>query len=166
MRKEDIPKTAFKTRWGLFEYLVVPFGVTNAPAQFMNLMHDVLRDFLDRFVLVFLDDILIYSRSIDEHAEHLRLLFQRLREWRIFAKASKCQILADTIEFLGQQVTAEGMTPTDEKLRAVKQWETPKEVKDVRSFLGFANYYRCFVHCFTEIAHPLTTLIKKNVAWQ
>ena len=101
MRDQDIPKTAFKTRCGLFEYLVVPFGVTNALAQFMNLMHDVLQDFLDRFILVFLDDILIYLRSVEEHAEHLRLLFQQLREWRIFAKASKCQILMDTIEFLG-----------------------------------------------------------------
>ena len=102
MKEAGIPKTAFKTRWGLFEYLVVPFGVTNALAQFMHLMHDVLRDFLDRFILVFLDDILIYLWSIVEHAEHLRLLFQRLRKWQIFAKASKCQIFTKTIEFLGQ----------------------------------------------------------------
>ena len=142
LREEDIPKTAFKTRWGLFEYTMVPFGVTNAPAQFMNLMHDVLRDFLDRFVLVFLDDVLVYSRSVEDHADHLRQVFQKLRDWQLYAKASKCQIQTKTIEFLGQQVTSEGMTPTDEKLRAVHEWETPKDVKDVRSFLGFAYYYR------------------------
>ena len=94
----------------------------------MNLMHDVLREYLDRFVLVFLDDVLVYSRSVEEHAEHLRQVLQKLREWQLFAKASKCQIQTETIEFLGQQVTAAGMTPTDEKLRAVREWETPKDV--------------------------------------
>ena len=101
LREKDIPKTAFKTRWGLFEYMVVPFRVTNAPAHFMNLMHNILREYLDDFVLVFLDDILIYSRSVEEHAEHLRKVFQKLRDWRLFAKASKCQIFMETIEFLG-----------------------------------------------------------------
>ena len=145
---------AFKTRWGLLEYTVVPFGVTNAPAQFMNLMHDVLRDYLDRFVLVFLDDVLVDSRNVEDHADHLRQVLQKLREWQLYAKASKCQIQTETIEFLGQQITADEMTPTDEKLRAVREWETPKDVKDVRSFLGFANYYRRFVQSFAAIAHP------------
>ena len=101
VREQDIPKTAFKTRWGLYEYLVVPFGMTNAPAQFMNLMHDVLREYLDKLVLVFLDDILVYSQTVEEHAEHLRQVFAKLREWQLFAKASKCQMLTKSIEFLG-----------------------------------------------------------------
>ena len=166
LREQDRKKTAFKTRWGLFEYLVVPFGVTNAPAQFMNLMNDVLAAYLDEFVLVFLDDILVFSNSIEEHAEHLRKVFTKLRENHLFAKASKCEILAPTVEFLGQQITPKGMTPTTEKLRAVKEWEVPTSVKGVRSFLGFANYYRRFVYTFAEVAHPLTELTKKDVAWQ
>ena len=112
LRKEDIPKTAFKTRWGLYEFLVVPFGVTNAPAQFMNMMNDVLADFLDRFVVVFLDDLLIYSRTPEDHAEHLRQVLQRLRENKLYAKASKCEIAYQAIEFLGQRVIPRGMCPT------------------------------------------------------
>ena len=119
---------------GVVRISCCPLWGNKRPAQFMHLMHDVLRDFLDRFILVFLDDILIYSRSIEEHAEHLRLLFQRLWKWRIFAKASKCQIFTKAIEFLGQQVTAEGMTPTDEKLRAVREWKTRQNIIDIRSF--------------------------------
>ena len=166
LREEDRRKTAFKTRWGLFEYLVVPFGVTNAPAQFMNLMNDVLRAYLDEFVLVFLDDILVYSDTVADHAEHLRKVFTKLRDHHLFAKASKCEILAPTVEFLGNQITPQGMKPTEEKLRAVKEWEVPTSVKGVRSFLGFANYYRRFVFKFAEVAHPLTDLTKKDVAWQ
>ena len=103
---------------------------------------------------------------IEDHAGHLRQVLQKLREWQLYAKASKCQIQTETIEFLGQQITANGMTPTDEKLRAVREWETPKDVKDVRSFLGFANYYRRFVQSFAAVAHPLTELTRKDVAWQ
>ena len=109
VRSEDVPKTAFRTRWGLFEFLVLPFGVTNAPAQFMNMMNDLLADYLDVFVLIFLDDILIYSRTMEEHAEHLRLVLQRLRDYRLFAKASKSFVAVPTVEFLGHQVTPDGM---------------------------------------------------------
>ena len=146
LRKEDIPKTALKTRWGLYEFLVVPFGVSNAPAQFMNLMNDVLADYLDDFVVVFLDDILIYSKTIDDHVVHLRKVLQKLREHQLFAKASKCEIAYESIEFLGQQVTPAGMSPTEVKIKAVREWDTPQDVKDVRSFLGFANYYWRYVH--------------------
>jgi hypothetical protein len=142
VREGDIQKTAFKTRWGLYEYLVMPFGVTNAPAQFMNMMNDLLGAFLDRFVLVFLDDILVYSANIDQHAEHLRRVLLKLREHRLYAKASKCEFVKDSIEFLGQQISAGGMTPTEAKLKAIRDWATPQNVHDVRSFLGFANYYR------------------------
>ena len=166
MRKEDIPKTAFKTRWGLYEFLVVPFGVTNAPAQFMNLMNDVLKDYLNDFVVVFLDDILTYSKTPEDHAEHLRKVLEKLRQHRLYAKASKCQMAVQKIEFLGQMVSPKGMCPVDEKLRAVKEWGRPKSLKDVRSFLGFANYYRRYVRNFAEIANPLTMLTRKDVQWQ
>ena len=166
VRKEDVSKTAFKTRWGLYEFLVLPFGVTNAPAQFMNLMNDVLKEYLDTFVIVFLDDILIYSKSVDDHVKHLGLVLDKLRQHQLFAKASKCLIAVDKVEFLGQNITAKGMCPVEEKLRAVKDWNEPKTVKDVRSFLGFANYYRRYIRNFAEIANPLTDLTKKEKKWQ
>ena len=157
---------AFKTRWGLYECLVVPFGVTNAPAQFMNMMNDLLHDFLDEFVLVFLDDILVFSRSMEEHAEHLRRIFQRLRENKLYAKASKCEMARTTVDFLGQHVTPAGMSPMEQKLRAVREWETPKDIRAVRSFLGFTNYYRRFIRHYAKIAHPLTELTKKEIGYQ
>ena len=166
VRSKDVQKTAFKTRWGLYEYLVMPFGVTNAPAQFMNMMNDLLGDYLDRFVLVFLDDILIYSANIDQHAEHLRQVLQRLREHRLFAKASKCEFVKTTIEFLGQQVCGDGLTPTEAKLKAIRDWATPQNVTDVRSFLGFTNYYRRFIRNYSDIVGPLTDLTKKDMVWQ
>jgi hypothetical protein len=166
VRSGDVQKTAFKTRWGLYEYLVMPFGVTNAPAQFMNMMNDLLGEYLDRFVLVFLDDILIYSADIDQHTEHLRQVLQCLRKNQLFAKASKCEFVQTSIEFLGQQVCGEGMTPTEAKLQAIKEWATPQNVTDIRSFLGFTNYYRRFIRNYSDIAGPLTELTKKDMAWQ
>ena len=129
-------------------------------------MNDILADFLDRFVVVFLDDLLIYSRTPEDHAEHLKKVLQRLRDHKLHAKASKCEIAYKTIEFLGQRVTPGGLCPTDQKLEAVCNWKVPQNVKDVRSFLGFANYYRRYVHQFAEVAHPLTELTKKGVEWQ
>ena len=114
----------------------------------MNMMNDLLADFLDRFVLIFLDDLLIYSRSIEDHAEHLRQVLQRLRDYKLFAKASKCTIATTTLEFLGQQVSPQGMMPTEEKMKAAKAWEQPHNEKTVRSFFGFASYYWCFVWNF------------------
>ena len=121
MGSKDIPKIAFKTRWALYEFLVVPFGVTNAPAQFMNIMNDVLTEYLDDFVVVFLDDILVFSRTFKEHAKHLAMVLDKLQQHHLFAKASKCQIATTNIEFLGQQVTPGGMSPTVEKMRALRE---------------------------------------------
>ena len=165
MRQEDIKKTAFKTRYGLYEGLVVPFGVTNAPAQFMNLMNDLLQDYLDEFILVFLDDILVYSRSMEEHAEHLRKLLQCLWEQRLYAKASKCDIARTTVDFLGQHVTPAGMSPQEQKLKAVREWETPRDIRGVRSFLGFTNYYQCYIHHYADLVNPLMDLTKKDVGY-
>ena len=125
VRKGDEYKTAFKTRWGLYEYLVMPFGVTNAPAQFMNMMNDLLGDYLDKFVLVFLDDILIYSANLEDHLEHLRKTLSVLRKYRLYAKASKCEFVTTAIEFLGQRVCGGGISPTKAKLAAIRNWATP-----------------------------------------
>ena len=144
----------------------MPFGVTNAPAQFMNMMNDLLGEGLDLFVLVFLDDILIYSANLEEHTEHLRRVLALMRKYRLYAKASKCDFVTTTIEFLGQKVSGGGMAPTEAKLAAIRNWATPQNVRDVRSFLGFANYYRRFIQNFAEIASPLTDLTKKDMPWQ
>ena len=128
-------------RWGLYEFLLMPFGVTNGPAQFMNMMNDLLGEYLDKFVLVSLDDVLIYFTNPQDHADHLGKVLGKLREHQLFAKANKCEILKTSIEFLGQQICRGGMTATEAKLKAVRDWATPQDVKGVRSFLGFANYY-------------------------
>ena len=166
VKQGDIPKIAFKTRWGLCECLVMLFGVNNAPAQFMNMMNDLLGEYIDQFVLIFLDDVLIYSANIQEHCEHLRKVLTKLREHRLYAKANKCDILKTSVEFLGQQIQQGGMTLMEGKLKAIRDWGTPKNMQDVRSFLGFANYYRRFVKDFAAIADPLTSLTRKEVTWQ
>ena len=143
----------------------MPFGVTNAPSQFMHLVQDVLHGYLDVFVVVFIDDILVYSKNTEVHAEHLRLIFERLREHQLFAKASKCTLHVNEVQSLGQWITLEGAAPIAEKLRAVRDWEPPNSVKDVRSFLGFVNYYRRFVPRYAGIASLLTLLMKKNIEW-
>ena len=157
---------AFKTWWGLYEYLVMPFGVANAPVQFMGMMNDLLGEYLDQFILIFLDNILMYSQNIKEHVEHMRKVLGKLRKHRLYAKASKCEFVKLSIEFLGQQITSSGMTPTEAKLRAVRDWARPRNVHDVRSFFGFANYYRRFVQIYAQVANPLIELTKKDIPWQ
>ena len=166
VRLENVQKTTFKTRWGLFEYLVMPFGLTNAPAQFMNMMNDLLGDYLDRFVLIFLDDILVYSANVKEHAKHLEKVLQVLMKHWLYAKASKCEIFKHSVEFLGQQICGGGMTPIEGKLKVVRDWSKALNIKDIWSFLGFANYYRRFVKNFVGVAGPLTDLTRKGVPWQ
>ena len=128
----------------------------------MHLMNDVLRDFLDTFVMVFLNDILVYSKSVEEHAQHLRSVLEKLRQYQLFVKAPKCCFSVFEIDFLGQKVTPAGMSPTEEKIRAVKEWQRPNDVTDVRSFLGFANVYRRYIYKFAKISAPLTQLTKKE----
>ena len=129
----------------------------------MNMMDALLGEYLDKFVLVFLDDILIYSANPQNHAEHLQKVLGKLWEHKLFAKASKCEMLKTSVEFLGQQIGRGGMTPTEAKLKAVRDWAIPKVVKAVRSFLGFANYYGRFVQNFAAITDPLTSLTRKDV---
>ena len=134
MKEEDIPKTAFRTRYSHYEFMVMSFGLTNAPAAFMDLMNRVFKDFLDRFVIVFIDDILVYSSSEEEHEHHLRLMLQRLREHRSYAKFSKCEFWLPQVAFLGHIVRKDGILVDPSKIEAVKNWPKPMSVSDVRSF--------------------------------
>ena len=155
---EDVPKTAFRTRYGHFEFLVLPFGLTNAPATFMHLMHETFREHLDKFVIVFLDDILIYSRSLAEHVIHVRKVMQTLRDHKLYAMESKCEFVREEVEFLGHIVGRNGMRMMEDKIEAVAAWPTPTNVSHVRSFLGTAGFYRKFVSGFSRIATPLSEL--------
>jgi hypothetical protein len=128
IRPQDIPKTAFSTRYGLYEYLVMSFGLTNAPAFFMYLMNSVFMPELDKFVVVFIDDILIYSRNRDEHAQHLRIVLSRLREHKLYAKSSKCEFWLDRVQFLGHVLTPEGISVDPSKVQEVLDWKSPKSV--------------------------------------
>ena len=145
VRERDIPKTAFRTRYGYFEFTVMPFGLTNAPAAFMDLMHRVFRPYLDQFVVVFVDDILIYSQSEWEHEYHLSIVLQFLRDHQLYAKFSKCEFWLTKVRFLGHVVSALGVSLDPEKVEAVMSWERPKSVFEIRSFLGLAGYYRRFM---------------------
>ena len=162
VRREDVPKTAFKTRYGHYEFLVMPFGLTNAPAAFMDLMNRVFGPYLDKFVIVFIDDILVYSSSKEEHAEHLSIVLQTLREHQLYAKFIKCQFWLDRVAFLGHVVSAEGISIDPQKIEAIVDWKPPTNVTEVRSFLGLAGYYRKFVEGFSKIATPLTKLTRKE----
>ena len=163
IKEEDIPKTAFRTRYGHYEFMVMSFGLTNAPAAFMDLMNRVFKDFLDKFVIVFIDDILVYSSTEEEHEHHLRLVLQRLREHRLYAKFSKCEFWLPQVAFLGHVVGKDGILVDPSKIEAVKNWPRPASVSEVRSFLGLAGYYRRFVEGFSKIAVPLTALTKKSM---
>jgi hypothetical protein len=136
IKGEDIHRIAFRMRYGHYEFVVVPFGLTNAPATFMCLMNNVLNKFLDKFVLVFIDDILIYSKNKKEHEEHLRLVLQVLREHQLYAKFSKCEFFQKQIHYLGHVLSEEGVVVDLDKIRSIMKWPTPKDVSDVRSFMG------------------------------
>ncbi|KAG8503502.1 hypothetical protein CXB51_001469 [Gossypium anomalum] len=141
----------------------MPFGLTNAPTIFMDLMNRIFRPYLDRFVVVFIDDILIYSRNESEHAEHLRMVLQILREKKLFAKFSKSEFWLHEVGFLGHVVSGDGIRVDPSKILAIVNWKPPKDVSEVRSFLGLAGYYRRFVEGFSMIASPMTKLLQKNV---
>ncbi|WVZ70252.1 hypothetical protein U9M48_018930 [Paspalum notatum var. saurae] len=158
VREEDIPKTAFSTRYGLYEYLVISFGLTNAPAFFMYLMNSVFMNELDKFVVVFIDDILVYSKNEKEHEEHLRIVLSRLREHKLYAKFSKCAFWLKEVAFLGHILSAKGVAVDPSKVEDVLNWKQPQTVTEIRSFLGLAVYYRRFIKDFSKIAKPMTAL--------
>nr|AAX96295.1 retrotransposon protein, putative, Ty3-gypsy sub-class [Oryza sativa Japonica Group]ABA91783.1 retrotransposon protein, putative, Ty3-gypsy subclass [Oryza sativa Japonica Group] len=162
IREEDIPKTAFTTRYGLYECTVMSFRLTNAPAFFMNLMNKVFMEFLDKFVVVFIDDILIYSKTEEEHEQHLRLVLEKLKEHQLYAKFSKCDFWLTEVKFLGHVITAQGVAVDPSNVESVTKWTPPKTVSQIRSFLGLAGYYRRFIENFSRIARPMTRLLKKD----
>ena len=151
IKDEDIFKTALITRYGRYEFVIMPFGLTNAPAIFMCLMNNVMHKYLDKFLVVFIDDILIYSKTEEEHKEHLKIILQELRDHQLFAKFSKCDFFKDKIQYLGHVVTKEGILVDPEKIRAIKDWMVSKDVMDVWSFMGFTGYYRRFIEGFSRI---------------
>ncbi|KAL0549215.1 hypothetical protein IC582_013696 [Cucumis melo] len=162
IKDKDVPKTAFRSRYGHYEFIVMSFGLTNAPAVFMDLMNRVFREFLDTFVIVFIDDILIYSKTEAEHEEHLRIVLQTLRDNKLYAKFSKCEFWLKRVSFLGHVVSKAGVSVDPAKIEAVTGWTRPSTVSEVRSFLGLAGYYRRFVENFSRIATPLTQLTRKG----
>ena len=165
MKLGDEWKTAFKTKFGLYEWLVMPFGLTNAPSTFMRLMNEVLRAFIGKFVVVYFDDILIYSKSMDEHLDHLRAVFNALRDARLFGNLEKCTFCTDRVAFLGYVVTPQGIEVDKSKIEAIQGWPVPTTITQVRSFLGLAGFYRRFVKDFSTIAAPLHELTKKGVSF-
>ncbi|KAK1423842.1 hypothetical protein QVD17_19151 [Tagetes erecta] len=162
IREEDVPKTAFRTRYGHYEFLVMPFGLTNAPAVFMDLMNRVCKPYLDKFVIVFIDDILIYSKTKEAHEQHLKLILELLRKEKLYAKFSKCEFWMREVQFLGHIVNEKGIQVDPSKIEAIKNWEAPKTPTQVRQFMGLSGYYRRFIKDFSRIAVPLTMLTHKN----
>ena len=163
---EDIPKTAFRAPYGHYECLVMPMGLANAPATFQAMMNDVLREYIGKFVVVYLDDILIYSHNDAEHADHLRMVLKKLREHKLFGKLSKCEFFKKELEFLGHRVSTRGISVLEDKVKALREWPTPRDKTEVRLFLGLGNYYRRFVPRFSELAKPMTDLTKKDVPFR
>ncbi|GKB55262.1 putative reverse transcriptase domain-containing protein, partial [Tanacetum coccineum] len=145
VRDEDIPKTAFRTRYGHYEFQVMPFGLTNAPDVFMDLMNHVCKPYLDKFVIVFIDDILIYSRNEEEHANHLRIILELLKKEKLYAKFSKYDFWIRMVQFLGHLIDSQGLHVDPAKIEAVKNWASPTTPTEVCQFLGLAGYYRRFI---------------------
>jgi hypothetical protein len=162
IRAEDITKTTFTMRYGLYEYLVMSFRLTNASTQFMYLMNSVFMPELDQFIVVSIDDILVYSKSMEEHEEHLRIVLQRLREHHLYVKFSKCESWIKEVPFLGHVVSPEGIAVDLSKVKEVLEWKPPMTVFEVQSFLGLVGYYRRFILNFSKIVKPITELLKKG----
>ncbi|GJV32677.1 putative reverse transcriptase domain-containing protein [Tanacetum coccineum] len=162
-REEDIPKTAFRTRYGRYEFKVMPFGMTNAPAVFMDLMNRVCKPYLDNFLIVFIDDILIYYKNKKEHEGHLKLILRLLKEEKLFAKFSKCEFWLSIVKFLGHVIDSEGIHIDPAKIESIKNWASPKTPTKIHQFLSLAGYYRRFIEGFLKIARPMMKLTQKSV---
>ncbi len=166
IREGDEYKTAFRTKYGHYEYLVMPFGLTNAPATFQSFINYVLRPFLEKFVILYLDDILIFSKGEQEHHKHVEMVLKKLLENNLYAKLEKCEFDKDQVEFLGYVLSGKGIATDPKKIEAIKNWPRPQSVKDVQRFVGLCNYYRRFVQNFAKLAKPLHQLTKKNVKFE
>ncbi|GJS75039.1 putative reverse transcriptase domain-containing protein [Tanacetum coccineum] len=166
VREQDIPKTTFRTRYGHYEFQVMPFGLTNAPAVFMDLMNRVCKPYLDKFVIVFIDDILIYSKNKEEHEEHLKAILELLKKEELYAKFSKCEFWIPKVQFLGHVIDCQGIHVDPAKIESIKDWASPKTPTEIRQFLGLAGYYRRFIEGFSKIAKPMTKLTQKKVTFE
>ncbi|GJR04635.1 putative reverse transcriptase domain-containing protein [Tanacetum coccineum] len=166
IREEDIPITAFRTRYGHYEFQVMPFGLTNAPAVFMDLMNRVCKPYLDKFVIVFIDDILIYSKNKEEHEKHLKIILELLKKEQLYAKFSKCDFWLESVQFLGHVINNKGVHVDPAKVEAIQNWSAPTTPTEVRQFLGLARYYRRFIEGFSLISKPLTKLTQKNKKYE
>jgi hypothetical protein len=162
VKKGDEWKTAFRTPFGHFEYLVMPFGLTNAPAIFQSMMDRIFRDIIGLFVVVYLDDILIFSQNPTDHEKHVRIVLERLRNNKLYCQPSKCSFFQQRIPYLGHLISAQGIEMDPAKVKVIVDWPKPECVRDIQSFLGFANYYRRFIPQFADIVLPLTELTRKN----
>ena len=155
VREADIPKTAFLTWYGHFEFIVITFRLTNSPTVFMDLMHKVFQPYLDQFVVVFVDDILVYSKSEKEHEDHLRIVLQALREHRLYTKFNKCKFWLSEVRFLGHVISASSVSVDPKKVEAVMSWERPRSVFEICIFLGLTMYYMRFIQDFSRLAAPM-----------
>jgi len=157
-----VSKPTFRTRYGHYEFLVLPFGLTNAPAASMDLMNRVFMPYLDSFVVVFIDDVLVYSPDEVTHRQHLRVVLEVLREHKLYAKFSKCDFWLREVHFLGHVISSAGVAVDPAMVQAVMDWEVPKTPSEIHSFIGLAGYYRRFIEGFSSIAAPLTKLTRKG----
>ncbi|PRP73023.1 retrotransposon nucleocapsid protein, partial [Planoprotostelium fungivorum] len=166
IREGDEWKTAFRTRYGLFEYLVMPFGLSNAPGNFQAYVHSCFSDMLDRFVIIYLDDFLIFSESEEEHVQHVSLVLQRMIEKKLFCNLKKCQFHTTRVEFLGYDISPLGLHMCPDRIKSIQDWKPPTNVKETQSFLGFCNFYRNFIPYYSTLSSPLSNLTRKTVAWE
>nr|CAN63369.1 hypothetical protein VITISV_016446 [Vitis vinifera] len=164
--EEDEPKTTCVTRYDSYEFLVMPFGLTNAPATFCTLMNKIFHPYLDKFVVVYLDDIVIYSNTLKEHVEHLRKVFKILRQIELYVKKEKCSFAKKEVSFLGHRIRDGKLMMDDSKVKVVQEWDPPTKVPQLRSFIGLVNHYRRFIKGYSARAASLTDLLKKNKAWE
>ena len=160
IKEGDEWKTAFRTRYGHYEYVVMPFGLTNAPATFQRMMNDILREHLDKFVIVYLDDILIYSKGVEEHEKHVKMVLELLRKHKLYCEYSKCKFHQSEIDYLGYVISPNGLAMSQEKIKAILEWKQPVNKVGVQSFLGFANFYRRFIKNYSKVAAPLHELVR------
>jgi hypothetical protein len=166
IRPSDISKTAFITKYGLYEFTVMSFGLMNAPAYFMYLMNSVFMDYLDKFVVVFVDDILVYSQNEQDHEEHMSKVLQRLQDCQLYAKLSKCEFWISEVLFLGHIINQEGLAVGPKKATAILDWKAPKDAREIKSFIGMVGYYRHFIKGFSKIARPMIALLAKKVEFK
>ena len=166
VKSDDTHKTAFRTRYGHYEFMVMPFGLCNAPSTFQHLMNSTFQDYLDDFVIIYLDDIMIYSKTFNDHLKHLEIVFQKLREMKLYAKLQKCEFAKEEVEYLGHIVGNKSIKPDPKKTQAIMEWPAPQNSKDVMAFVGLANFYRKFVNNFSKIVAPLTNIMSKKAEFK